>query len=193
MTFDHQEPTMSPLDLLDESQSILTTVIAGAADSLDSPTPCSDYDVRKVINHTLLTIESFTAPLDGGRTASFPEIIAAADRAESDVVADTKAVLERSHSAWAGVGDLEAPVNTNLGPVPGGVSISVITFQNVVHAWDIAKATGQAIAPSDALMDVCEGTAAAVLPIVPEGFFAPSTSGGGTRVDRLAALTGRSV
>lgn len=184
---------MSPLDLLDESQSILTTAIEGAADSLDAATPCADYDVRKVINHTLLTIESFTAPLDGGSTASFPEIGAAADRANPDVVADTKAVLERSHTAWAGVTDFEAPVDTNLGPVPGGVAISVVTFQNVVHAWDIAKATGQSIAPSDALLDVCEGTAAAVLPIVPPGFFAPSTEGGVTRVDRLAALTGRTV
>lgn len=184
---------MSPLDLLDESQTILTTVIEGAAGSLDASTPCSDYDVRKVINHTLLTIESFTAPLDGGSTASFPEIIAAADRADADVVADTKAVVERSHAAWAGVRDFDAPVETNLGPVPGGVSISVVTFQNVIHAWDIAKATGQTITPSDALLDVCEGTAGAVLPIVPEGFFAPSTEGGATRVDRLAALTGRTV
>lgn len=184
---------MSPLDLLDESQSILTTVIEGAADSLNAPTPCSDYTVRGVVNHTLLTVESFTAPLDGGSGATFPEIIAAGDRANPDVVSDTKSVLERSHAAWAAVTDFEAPVETNLGPVPGGVSISVVTFQNVVHAWDIAKATGQTVSPSDALMDVCEGTAAAVLPIVPPGFFAASTTGGETRVDRLAALTGREV
>jgi uncharacterized protein (TIGR03086 family) len=184
---------MSPLDLLDESQRILTTVIAGATDSLGASTPCSDYDVRQVVSHTLLTIESFAAPLDGGSTASFPEIIAAAERPNPDVVADAKAVVERSHAAWAGVTDFDAPVETNLGPVPAGVAISVVTFQNVIHAWDIATATGQTITPSDALLDVCESTAGAVLPIVPEGFFAPSTAGGETRVDRLAALTGRTV
>lgn len=185
---------MSPLDLLDESQTILSTVVEGAADALDASTPCSDYNVRQLVSHTLATIDAFASPLDGGPGASFEEIIAAADRTDGDVVGATKKAVERSHAAWASVTDFEAPVTTNLGPVPGAVAISVVTFQNVVHAWDIAKATGQSIAPSPALMDVCEGTAAAVMPAVPPGFFAPSTDPGDAgRTERLMALTGRTV
>lgn len=185
---------LRPLDLLDESQTILSSVIEGAADSLDAPTPCSAYTVGQVISHTLATLDSFAAPLDGGPGATFEEIVAAADRTDGDAAGATKRAVERSHAAWASVTDLEAPVTTNLGPVPGGVAISVVTFQNLVHAWDIARATGQAIAPSDALLDVCEGTAAAIIPAVPPGFFAPATEAGDAgRLDRLAALTGRTV
>lgn len=185
----------TPLELLDESQAILQEVVDGAAGLLDEPSPCENYTVRQVISHTLATIDSFTAPLDGGPGATFPEIIAAEDRTGGDASAATAAAVARSHAAWATVDDFGAEVKTNLGPIPGGTAISVVTFQNVVHAWDIAKATGQTITPSDDLMAVCEGTAAAVLPIAPPGFFAQSADadGAASRVDRLAALTGRTV
>ena len=66
----------TPLDLFEESQSIYAAAAEPAANSPHAKTPCSGYDVLALISHHILTLNSFAAPIDGGPSASFAEIIA---------------------------------------------------------------------------------------------------------------------
>jgi uncharacterized protein (TIGR03086 family) len=153
------------------------------------PTPCAEWNVRQVINHLIVSnvwtgqcLEQGSAPRPAPTDMTGDDPAAAFADSERAVLA-----------AFREPDNLQRMVEMPFGTMPGAALAGVRMMELLVHAWDIAKATGQTIAPSDALLDVCEGTAAAVLPIVPEGFFAPSVPGGETRVDRLAALTGRTV
>jgi uncharacterized protein (TIGR03086 family) len=186
---------MDPIALLDESQQLLAGVVEqGVADTPGAATPCEGWDASTLLSHVLATVDSFSAPVDGGPGATMEQILAGEDWLGDDAIGATKRTLERSHAAWASVTDFTSEVTTNLGPMPTGQAIAIVTFQNVVHAWDLARATGQSIAPSAGLLGLCEGVAAAVLPAVPPGFFAPSVEAPSAgRTEQLMALCGRKV
>ena len=184
----------TPLDLFEDSQSIYAAAAERAANSPDAKTPCSGYDVRALISHHILTLNSFAAPIDGGPSASFPEIIAGDDATEGDPKGATDRALDRARAAYSSVTDFGAERTYNLGPIPIGQAMAVLTMQNLVHAWDLAQVSGTTIHPSDALLDLVEAVAQQMVPNVPPGLFEQSvlTSTPG-RVEKLVAYCGREV
>ena len=58
------------LDLYERAGEWSATKVAGAADHLDSPTPCDEWDVRTLMNHMLDTQRYFVGHGPGrGRLA----------------------------------------------------------------------------------------------------------------------------
>ena len=78
-------------------------------------------------------------------------------------------------------GALENIVPMPWGPTPGTVMYELLKFDVLVHAWDLARATGQSFDPSPDLRA--------------SGAFAPEVTppAGASPIERLAAFTGRSV
>lgn len=183
----------TPMELFDESLRLHAEAVDAAAANDGAPTPCSDYTVLDLINHCILTLRSFSAPLDGGPTASMPEIIAADDVTGGDPVGETKREIERAHAAYVDA-DLSQEREYNLGVIPVGQALAVLTMQNVVHAWDLQQATGGTITPSEELLTLVENVAAQLIGNVPPGLFAaPVEASGADRLAKLLALTGRSA
>ena len=167
------------------------------ADSLDAPTPCTEWDVRALLNHVIGTLwlaEGLLAD-QPPRYAMAPGGLPPADLAGADPAA---AYAEASAAALAAAGTGDALTRmhvTPLGQMPGPGLAGFTTLDILVHGWDLAKATGQ---PTDLdgrlaahVLDFAaqalatpDSRAGRIGPAVPAAANAPVTS-------RLAAFLGR--
>lgn len=182
-TNDHLRPVLRDLaDLLDTS---------GASEQ-SAPTPCAEYSVAELRQHTLGWLTAFAdgfASDDG--VCSDPGVVVVGD----DPGAQVRAAAEKLHAAVdAGAG--ERPLYIGDSPMPGEMGLQMILGEYQVHGWDLAKATGAAWSPgpdglaaSAAFLDAMltpdfQGEGKSFSPRVPVGDDASA-------LDTLVALTGR--
>jgi len=105
------------------------------------PTPCTEWDVRALVNH--VTNEQLWAPhLVAGET-----IAQVGDRYDGDILgaeplATAREATERSVAAFAGA-DLDAIVHLSFADVPCHDYLTQMLTDAEVHGWDLATATGQ--------------------------------------------------
>lgn len=124
----------------------MADVLAGIPDGpLDGPTPCPNYSVGDLLDHVGGLSMAFTA----AATKTFPDDVGSqrpsgdASRLGEDwrsrIPQDLTALARawREPDAWTGM--------TKAGGVdlPGEVAGLVALDEIVVHAWDLARATGQ--------------------------------------------------
>lgn len=124
-----------------------------ADDQWRCPTPNPDWDVRALVVH--LADEALWAPpLLAGRTVDevAPEI-------PEDPLGDFWTAS--LHDARAGMLDalvdldLDAPVQLSFGEVPAQEYLMQLFADHLVHAWDLARATGQSERLDPELVRVC--------------------------------------
>jgi len=134
------------LDLPTEHQRALAAtrvVVAGIGDDQWSlPTPCSEWNVRELVNH-IVTGNFWAAELGSGKT-----IAEVGDRLDGDTVgtdpaASYRASAEAAADAFNAPGAMDAPCAVSYGPVPGSVYCGHRILDVTIHGWDLAKATGQ--------------------------------------------------
>lgn len=113
-------------------------------DQLDAPTPCAEFDVRRLIHHLLFWLPSLAA-------AGHKEVVPPPAEAEPDVdltggdwSADLVARLEGAAAAWS-VPDAWAGTTSMGGPaeMPAETIGGMVLGEVLVHGWDLAQATGQ--------------------------------------------------
>jgi uncharacterized protein (TIGR03086 family) len=118
------------------------------------PTPCTDWDVRTLVNH--LVYENLWVPdLLAGKS-----IEDVGDAYEGDVLGgDPTAAFERSAKEAAAAanepGAMDRPVGVSYGPVPGSVYVGHHFLDALIHGWDLATATGQDNTLDPALVETC--------------------------------------
>jgi uncharacterized protein (TIGR03086 family) len=191
---------MEPMELVEQGFAWGRSRIVGIGDTpLDAPTPCDQWDLRQLVNHTVNAAATIAGVLTGdghtdawGSGARMPEEMAATDTTWPNPVEEfdevTATIIRAVEEAPA---DRTFPMNGVRQPA---IALArAVTFDSVVHGWDIAKATGQdATIPPDIAESFIE--LASSLPDSVRGFvFA-------TRVDvpataspsaRLVGLLGR--
>jgi uncharacterized protein (TIGR03086 family) len=129
-------------------------VHAVADDQWELPTPCSDWNVRQLVNH-LVYENRWTAPLMGGST-----IAEVGDRYEGDLLGDKpKAAWDESaEEATRSVqaeGALERVVDLSSGPTPAGEYVLQLFADHLIHGWDLARAIGADERLDPELVDAC--------------------------------------
>jgi uncharacterized protein (TIGR03086 family) len=165
-----------------------------AAD-LDKPTPCAGWDVRALLNHVVGTLHLGAALLaDSAPTVAMgPGELPATDLLDGDPLKSYRVGVEVLLAAADG--DALARTHaTPLGDMPGVVLGGFTTLDIAVHGWDLAQATGQEPALSDALAEevlafareslTADTRAPRIAPEVPVGTDATAT-------DRLIGFLGR--
>lgn len=146
----------------------MAELVSGVADDqLDRPTPCTDLAVADLVDHVGGLALAFTeaAEKTGDLAADQPP---SADGARlrgdwrSRTTSDLAALADawRSPAAWTGA--------TRVGGVelPGAVAGVVALDELVLHAWDLARATGRSFTCDDETL------------LVLHGFIAPSAEPG---------------
>ena len=130
------------VEMFGRSTQRLTARVEGVApEQWAASTPCSEWDVRALVNH--LANEQLWAPhLVAGET-----IEQVGDRYDGDVlgadpVATWRTALDGSLAAFAGA-DLDATVHLSYGDVPCREYLTQMLTDAEVHGWDLATATGQ--------------------------------------------------
>jgi uncharacterized protein (TIGR03086 family) len=113
-----------------------------AADRWDGPTPCTDWTVRELVNH-LVYEERWAVPLMAGGT-----IESVGDRFDGDLLGDDP-VAAAEHAARAAQGAAVEPVlagrtvHLSFGDHPAEEYARQLAADHLIHAWDLAVATGQ--------------------------------------------------
>lgn len=151
-----------PVEMLRKTTLRVREVVANVEQSQsENSTPCSQWDVRGLLNHLIGGLE-FTA---GSIAGNPPNIrIADADSSysnEPDVAVLIQAyhnVLDQVLEAGSEPGALDGVVST---PYFGEMPISRIfvgtTMDQFIHGWDLAKATGQDTALDADLVEFAYG------------------------------------
>lgn len=130
-------------------------VQAVAEDQWASQTPCTEWVVRDLVNH--LTYEDRWAPeLLAGKTLE-----QVGDRFDGDLLGDDpvgawEAARDGALEAVA-AGSMDRMVHTSMGEIPAGDYLSQLFSDHLVHAWDLARATGSNEDLDQELVRACEG------------------------------------
>jgi uncharacterized protein (TIGR03086 family) len=124
---------MDPLAAHQRAQDTFARVLVNVtSDQLSSPTPCPEWDVKALIDHVIAGNQRVILRA-GGHVAPLPEGFGAAH------CASAKAAYE----AFAEPQALTRTYRLPIGEVAGTAFIELRTSDLLVHAWDLAIATGQ--------------------------------------------------
>lgn len=161
-------------------------------EQLANPTPCTEFDVRGVLNHLLLWGPS----LEGAaRKESVPPPPPDTDLTGGDWAGALLAQLERSvaawqrPSAWEGTTFMGGPTELPAASV-GGMALC----EFLVHGWDLARGVGQDPRWPDDVVTATYDVVAGMADIGRQmGVFGPAVAvaDDAPAFDRMLGLTGR--
>ena len=124
---------MDPLVAHQRAQDAFAHVLARVtSDQLSLPTPCPEWNVKALIDHVIVGNQRVVERA-GGQLAPLPEEPGAAHRALAKVAQEIFAEPQA----------LTRTYQLPIGEISGAVFIELRTSDLLVHAWDLAIATGQ--------------------------------------------------
>ncbi|MDQ1009120.1 uncharacterized protein (TIGR03086 family) [Streptomyces sp. V4I23] len=180
-------------DLLRAAVERSVPVVRGITDDrLGDATPCAEYDVRQLVDHLFQVVVNFQL-LAAKKDADFS---AEPDRAghgdwREEFAAEAEALVE----AWAAPGADQG--TTGAMNMSAGLVGRMALGDLAVHAWDLARATGQEYTPDPVVVrEVLTAfgelaPTARAMGVFGEEYPLPDGGAGASDLDRLLALTGR--
>jgi len=177
--------------LYDRVSAALQELVAGVRpEQWQASTPCTEWDVRALVNHVVGGTRYFVANIRGTEQPD-----RSLDFLGDDAVAAFAAATGDLHDAFLEPGVLDGVFASPLGQRPGRGLVQMRIVEHLVHGWDLGTATGQRL---DVPAEVVEGVLAGLRQAVPGG----QRPGGPFKdeqpappdappLDRLAAFLGR--
>ena len=186
---------MNPSDQLRPGAEAISTLIAGMSpDQLDNPTPCEQWTVRELLNHLVGGAHMFANAFTGQAPTAQEGPV---DLLGGDPAAAWQGAVDAFAAGVDAPGALDNIVPMAWGPTPGTIVYELLKFDVLVHAWDLARGTGQQVALPDELVEGTIGVAQQFISpdLRTSGAFGPEREApaGASPIERLAAFTGRSV
>ena len=170
------------LDLYERASEWTATKVPGAVKKMDAPTICDQWNVRTLMNHMLDTQQYFAGSASGEDVS--PPSPNPPDLIGDDPIKDFDRARAKTVSTFAKPGVIEKT----------GPSLGIAFADQLLHGWDLAKATAQ-----DATMP--EGLPEAAYEMIHgrftdeqrKGVFKPEVAVGSdaSAQDKLLAYTGR--
>src|SRR6266567_88775 len=105
------------------------------------PTPCTEWNVRQLVNHMVRGNLNYLHLLDDGSGEDFLRL-READALGVDPLAAYTESVRRCGEAFAAPEVLRRDFDYPLGRVPGRQALAVRTTDTVIHTWDLARAIG---------------------------------------------------
>jgi len=169
-------------------------VVCGvSSDQLSAATPCTDWDLRALLNHVILWT-AYSAERRA-RDEQVPDDVMRKDFvAEPGYAADYAAQLDKAVAAWSDPAAWQRNLNVMGAPTPAAGVAALLIAEMVLHGWDAAKASGQDYACRDDVAAVVLGAVEANAELFRQyqGFADPIPVPASAPVlDRALALSGR--
>jgi uncharacterized protein (TIGR03086 family) len=147
---------MSARQLYTRAVACFDAVLRGVpGDRWTAPTPCAGWDVRALVGH-VVGEDLWAAELLAGRN-----IADVGDRFDGDVLGADPAAAWQAASAAAVTAAAAVPddalVALSVGPTPVDEYLRQLAADHLVHAWDLATATGTNLRLDADLVDAVTG------------------------------------
>lgn len=168
-------------------------------DQWDDPTPCTEWNVRLLVNHMAQGNRNYIPLLEGANGAEFMGR-RGVDALGDDPLGAFTASVAACAAAYGRPGVLDRILDYPLGRIPAAQALAVRTTDSVIHTWDLARAIGadETLDPEqlqwidDHLDTIYAGLSE--VPTAPDSthkFFGPATTVDGPRQERILRLMGR--
>ncbi len=183
--------TSAPAEQLARAFAATELVIAGLTDTdWTAPTPCTEWNVRDLVDHLVTGNDRFTSSLGEPVTPR-------TDAAAADLLGAYRDSAAALVTAFDQPDVLERVITVPFGSVPGIVALHLRITEVLVHGWDLASATGRAGTFPEDLAEQELAFSRAKLGDIPADrtpFGAPQpVADDAPAIDRLAACLGRTV
>jgi uncharacterized protein (TIGR03086 family) len=169
-------------------------VVAGATDTpLEKATPCPDWDLRTLLNHTILWT-SYSAERRAHGESVAEDLMSKDFTADPGFARDYEAQVGKAVQAWSDPAAWEGDRNVMGSAMPAADIAAMLIMETVLHGWDIARASGQDYHCDDRLAQAVLETVQAHGDMFRQyqGFAAVVPVPGDASVfDRLLGLSGR--
>ena len=110
-------------------------------DQWTSPTPCTEWDVRQLVNHMTRGNFNYAGLVDGAASSEFLRL-RDADALGTNPVASYARSVRECAEAFARPGVLQRILDYPLGRVTGQQALAIRTTDSIIHTWDLARAIG---------------------------------------------------
>ena len=185
----------SPADQIRYQARALHDLIGGVqADQWSNATPCAKWSVRDLVNHLVGGGTMFAASFRG-ETLEVPDG-GMPDMLGEDATGAWDKVIAEFESAVSQPGAMDNEVVLPFATLPAQVALDIASFDLLVHAWDLAQATGQSFDPPDDVVAGGRQVAEALVGGLRDGdTFADAAAAGdgASSIEQLAAFCGRSI
>ena len=191
---------MSEVELMGNVIADTKKVVAGIKpDQLADPTPCTEWDVRALLNHITGGSLMFAECVESGSIAD-EEMgrLTTSDLVGDDYVRVFGAAADRAIAAFNADGALDKIVTLPFGTMPASVALQIAVFDVTTHALDLARATGQSteVISPEVLQAAWDAGQAMIGPELRDaGLFGPQQDAPADAPldDRILAFAGRQI
>ncbi|MBT2229042.1 TIGR03086 family metal-binding protein [Nonomuraea sp. NEAU-A123] len=190
--------TSIPVERLGEVCDATERLIAQVRDEQwAAPTPCTEWNVRDLVNHLVAGNRRFAGVLRGAVPPGNGPRPPVTDVLGDDPLAAFRDSSRDMLAAFNEPGVLDKKVSMPIGTVPGVVALQLRIVEGLVHGWDLARAMGQTVRfPDDLVEQALAFTRDKLADVPPDRspFGAPTpVSDDAPALDRLVAFLGRPV
>ena len=187
--------TPDPLQRFLAAQRAFASVVHRVgADQWSSPTPCTEWDVRALVNH-LVYEQLWATPMLKGTTVDEVGGRFDGDLLGSDPVSAWDSAAKESAEAFSAPGALDRTTNSSTGPLPARQYIGEMTLDLIVHRWDLGQGVGDEQRFTDDELAQVEAMVTAMQPMQEQlqaaGIFSPPVAvdaGADAQARTLAAM-----
>ena len=118
--------------------------VTGAAKTapLDTKTPCPDWDLRTLLNHTILWT-AYSAERRARGESVAEDLMSKDFTAEPGYAEAYQAQIAKAVHAWSDPEAWAGDRSVMGGAMPAADIAAILIMEMVLHGWDVAKATGQ--------------------------------------------------
>lgn len=170
------------LDMYRQASEWTLAKVAVASEHLDAQSPCDDWNVRQLLNHMLDTQNYFVG------TARGQQVTMPSPHPPELLHGDPRAAFARGRDNMLSAFGEEGVIEKT------GPSLGIALGDQLLHGWDLAKATGQDATMPDGLAEAAYDIIHGKMPADQRhGMFKPElpVDANASAQDKLLAYTGR--
>jgi uncharacterized protein (TIGR03086 family) len=161
--------------------------------ALNARTPCGDWDLRTLLNHTILWT-SYSAERRAHGESVAEDLMNKDFTADPGFREDYARQMDKAVTAWSAPQAWEGDLNVMGDATPAADVGAMLLMETALHGWDVARATGQEFTTDEqtakALEDIVQAQAELFRKY--QGFAdAVEPPGNATAFERALALSGR--
>jgi uncharacterized protein (TIGR03086 family) len=184
---DHPDPRVLMVEAAAVARRIIDNV---RPEQWTSPTPCTEWNVRQIVEHLISGNEQTATALVGAKPST-------STAAGDDLAAAFASSCERLQWAYAAPNALAGTIEMPFGPMPAEFMARIRAGDMLIHAWDLARATGQPTDYAPELNETLLALSRQMMATVGRraDLFGPEREApaGASAADRYAAYLGREV